>query len=140
MELEAKIIQVLQPQSGTSASGKAWSKIGFVVETGGQYPKKAYFEVFGQDKYSAMPLQVGLDVKISFDIEAHEYNGRWFNSVNAWRVEQAYPQPNPQQQVFQQPQQPQQAYQPMAAPQPIPQQQQQPQPQHPQSAPGQLPF
>jgi hypothetical protein len=24
---------------------------------------------------------------VSFDLDAHEYNGRWFNSVTAWKVE-----------------------------------------------------
>ena len=23
---------------------------------------------------------------VSFDIDAHEYNGRWYNSIRAWKV------------------------------------------------------
>ena len=30
-----------------------------------------------------------LMVKVSFEIDAHEYNGRWFNEVRAWDVRPA---------------------------------------------------
>ena len=29
---------------------------------------------------------VGKTVTVSFDIDAHEYEGRWFNELNAWGV------------------------------------------------------
>ena len=31
-------------------------------------------------------MQVGEEVTVSFDINAREYNGKWWNSVNAWQV------------------------------------------------------
>jgi hypothetical protein len=32
-------------------------------------------------------LQPGEDVKISFDPESREYNGRWYTDLRAWKVE-----------------------------------------------------
>ena len=32
-------------------------------------------------------IQEGQDLKISFDIDCREYNGRWYNDIRAWRVE-----------------------------------------------------
>lgn len=86
MEFKGKIIKVLPIVEGTSAKGE-WKKISFVVEEQGtQFPKKAFFEVFGEDKFKAMPLVVGEDVLVSFDVDAHEFNGRWYNTLRAWRV------------------------------------------------------
>lgn len=56
-----------------------------VLETQEQYPKKVAFDVLG-DKIAEFNLQVGEEVTVSFDINAREFNGKWFNSVNAWHV------------------------------------------------------
>ena len=37
-------------------------------------------------KITEFNLQVGEEVTVSFDINAREYNGKWWNSVNAWQV------------------------------------------------------
>jgi hypothetical protein len=29
---------------------------------------------------------IGKTVTVSFDIDAHEYEGRWFNEINAWGI------------------------------------------------------
>ena len=34
-------------------------------------------------------LQVGEELTVSFDIDAREWQGRWFNSIRAWKVERA---------------------------------------------------
>lgn len=85
MEITARVIAVLPIESGTSKSGNAWQKQSFVVETAEQYPKKMCFQLFG-DKVSGCPA-VGDEVKVLFDIDSHEYNGRWFTQLNAWKVE-----------------------------------------------------
>lgn len=84
-EITGKIIAVLPTRSGTSASGTQWSSQTAVIETHEQYPKKVAFDVLG-DKITKFNLQVGEEVTVSFDINAHEFNGKWFNSVNAWHV------------------------------------------------------
>lgn len=33
-----------------------------------------------------MNIQIGAEMTVSFDIDAHEYNGRWFNDIRAWRA------------------------------------------------------
>lgn len=44
------------------------------------------FEVFGPDKISQFNIQAGEDLTVSFDIDAREWNGRWYNQLRAWRV------------------------------------------------------
>ena len=84
-EITGKIIAVLPTRSGTSARGTQWSSQTAVIETHEQYPKRVAFDVLG-DKITEFNLQVGEEVTVSFDINAREYNGKWWNSVNAWQV------------------------------------------------------
>jgi len=87
MEITGKIIAVLPPSSGVSArTGNSWMSQDYVIETHDQYPRKCCFRVFGQDKIQNFNIQVGEEMTVSFDIDCHEYNGRWFNDVRAWAV------------------------------------------------------
>lgn len=92
MEIQGKLVHLLPEQSGTSASGNAWKKQEIVVETAEnpQYPKKICFTIFGEDRINSnlQGIKPGDEVKVSFDVESREYQGRWFSNVNAWRVEQ----------------------------------------------------
>lgn len=85
MDLQGKIIAELPPREGVSARGP-WKAQSFVVETHDAYPKKMVFDVFGDDRLSRFNIKVGQEVMVSFDIDAHEYNGRWYNSIRAFDV------------------------------------------------------
>lgn len=85
MELQGKIIAVLPERSGTSQRGNLWRSITYVLETQEQYPKKLAFDVTN-DKIDQLNIQFGEILTVQFDINAREYNGRWFNSINAWNV------------------------------------------------------
>ena len=87
MEIEGKIIVVLPAREGVSARGTQWKSQDYVLETHEQYPRKCCFSVFGSDKISLFNIQSGEELRVSFDIDAHEYNGRWFNNIRAWRVQ-----------------------------------------------------
>lgn len=87
MELAGKVIAVLEPRGGTSKSGNEWKVQEYVIETHDQYPRKMCFDVFGDDKIKQFNIQVGEELNVSFDIDAREWNGRWFNSIRAWKVE-----------------------------------------------------
>ena len=100
MEVQGRVIQVLPTQSGTSSSGNAWEKSGFVIETGGQYPKQIAFEVFNSREVADL-AQVGREVIVSVNLESREYKDRWYTTARAWKVRYAdggsasQPQPQP---------------------------------------------
>lgn len=123
MEIQGKIITALPERSGTSARGNQWRSITYVLETQERYPRKVAFDVVN-DNISKLNIQVGEVLTVKFDIDAREYNQKWFNSIQAWDVQRMQPQgfqPQPTQQaqqaqvvppyaqnaqVYQQPQQP----------------------------------
>ncbi len=87
MEITGKIIAVLPERGGTSKTGNEWKMQEYVLETHEQYPKKICFNVFGADKIAQFNIQAGDELTVSFDINAREYQGRWYNDIRAWRVE-----------------------------------------------------
>ena len=91
MEATGKIIAVMPANSGTSQrTGQTWMSQQYVLEVPGMYPKRMVFEVFGEDRIKNFGLKQGEDdVTISFEIDAHEFNGRWFNEVRAYNVKRA---------------------------------------------------
>lgn len=102
MEIIGKIIVALPEQTGVSKAGNTWKKKEYVLETQETYPKKVHFDLFG-DRADKYPLSVGQTIRLSFDIESREYNGRWFTSIRGWQAEpvaDTAPQPA---QTYQQP-------------------------------------
>ena len=91
MEITGKIIAALEPREGVSKrTGNNWKSQEFVIETtDGQFPRHCVFRVFGEDRLRQFNIQVGQELTVSFDIDAHEYQGRWFNDISAWRVQAA---------------------------------------------------
>lgn len=85
MELQGKVIAVLPARSGVSARGE-WKSQSFVIETHDSFPRKMVFDVFGEERLTRFNIQLGQEVNVSFDIDAHEYNGRWFNNIHAFDV------------------------------------------------------
>jgi hypothetical protein len=92
MELTGTIIAVLPAQSGVSQrSGNQWMSQQYVIEVPGQYPKRCVFTLFGEDRIKQFNLHQGEQgITVQFDIDAHEYNGRWFNEVRAYNIIRPY--------------------------------------------------
>ena len=53
----------------------------------GKYPQEINIG-FVQDKTSLLDnLRVGQEVTVTFDIRGREYNGRYFNNLQGWKIE-----------------------------------------------------
>ncbi|MCQ2335135.1 MAG: DUF3127 domain-containing protein [Paludibacteraceae bacterium] len=108
MEIVGKVIQVLPLQQGVSArTNNPWSIKTFILETQENYPRKVAIEIFGDQRIADNPCDVDQVVTVSFDLESREFNGRWYTSVRAWKVQQGVV-------ISQQP-----ATAPVGAPQPV---------------------
>lgn len=85
-KITVTVQQILPEQTGIAkASGKEWRKGGFVVTTGGQYPKTICVTLFGK-ALDDIKVEVGKEYEISLNIESREYNGRWYTEVSAWKA------------------------------------------------------
>ncbi len=125
MEIQGKIVAVLPTRNGTSKTGSPWSSATYVLQTQEMYPRRIAFDVMNEN-ITQFNIRQDEFLKVSFDINAHEYNGKWFNSVKAWAVQRVGTgQTQPQQTAIPNP------------PQAYPQQQQ---PEPPASADPSLPF
>ena len=85
MEISGKIIAVLPMASGQGKNGM-WRSQDYVLETTDQYPKKVCFYLFN-DKIDQFPMAIDDVVNVSFDVESREYNGRWYTTIRAWKVD-----------------------------------------------------
>ncbi len=88
LEIEGRIAQKLNVQSGRSARGE-WSKQEFILEfQDGNFTSNAVFSVWGEDKVKDLEAyEIGRQVKVSFGISSREYNGRWYTDLRAWRIQ-----------------------------------------------------
>ena len=87
LEIEGTIAQKLPVQSGSSARGP-WAKQEFILEyPDGNFTAKVCFTAFGQDRVQDLgKYQVGDKVKVSFNLKSREYNGRWYNDLQIWKI------------------------------------------------------
>jgi hypothetical protein len=86
LEITGKVIQLLPEQTGTGKNG-TWVRRDFVIETTDQYPKKVCFSGWGDKANIVNNLQTGQMVKVSFNPESREYNGKWYTDLRAWKIE-----------------------------------------------------
>ena len=77
-------IKLIQ-EAKTFDSGFTKREMVVIVEDG-KYPQEINVE-FVQDKVSLLDsLQVGQEVTVTFDIRGREYNGRYFNNLQGWKI------------------------------------------------------
>lgn len=89
MELTGILIKKVGEREGVSQrNGLSWRMAEYLVEVPGQYPRHTVFSVSdGQvGRIARFDSLIGKTVTVSFDLDAHEYNGRWFNDITAWGI------------------------------------------------------
>lgn len=93
LEINGKVILVLQEQTGSGKNG-AWVKQDFVIETNEQFPKKVCFSAWGDKAAQVKRLTAGTQVKVSFNAESREFNGKWYTDLRIWKLEASGSQDN----------------------------------------------
>lgn len=86
MELTGKLERVLDPETGQGKNGM-WKKQLFVVETLGNFPKKVAFQAWGDKADALGNFRTGDIVKVYFDPESREFNGKFYTDLRAWRID-----------------------------------------------------
>jgi hypothetical protein len=86
LKIQGRVLEILDPTSGVSKSGKEWNKQEFVVETEEQYPKNICFTLFNANTDFLSGVQVNDKVSVLFSVESREFNGKWYHNINAFNV------------------------------------------------------
>ena len=89
MELTGILVKKLGENEGVSQrTGVAWKSADFLLEIPAQYTRHIKFDVRDgqQNRIARFESMIGKTVTVSFDIDAHEYQGRWFNELQAWGI------------------------------------------------------
>ncbi len=86
LEIEGKLVLKLAIQTGKGANGE-WKKQDFVIETSGDYPKKICFSAWGDKSEALARINEGSHVKVSFEPNSREYQGKWYTDLRAWKIE-----------------------------------------------------
>lgn len=93
MEVKGFLKGKVGSQTGTSQrSDSDWQTDEWLLYIPGMYEKHIKLDVRGVDRckqwdefYKNMPNKDSY-VLVKFEINAHEYKGRWFNNVEAWDI------------------------------------------------------
>src|SRR5947208_12458586 len=86
LEITGKVFTVLPSQNGQGQKGP-WVKQNFVIETGDQYPKKVCLLAWNDKAEFVSRLKEGDEVKVAFDLESREFNGKWYTDAKVWKME-----------------------------------------------------
>jgi hypothetical protein len=88
LQLTGKLKEVFQEQ--TFPSG--FTKREFVITTDEQYPQDVKFELIKDKTALIDKYETGQSVTVSFNVRGSFYNGKYYVSLQAWRIESAPPQ------------------------------------------------
>ena len=91
MELKGTIKTITEVVEGVTKDGKAWKKVVFVIANNEGYNDTEQifaFEIFGEEKVDKFIQYNSVDkeVVVSFNIKTNEWQGKYFTSLQAWKV------------------------------------------------------
>jgi hypothetical protein len=88
MEIKGTLVAILPLESGITKAGKDWQKLTIIIEFNeGNYQKKLALSATKEELIKTLQnLKQGDSITASINLESREFNGKWFNSVNVWKV------------------------------------------------------
>lgn len=92
LKTRGTITKILPTQTGESAKGE-WKKTSFVLDTKEEYNNIYCFDIFGAEKVDEFLKynKEGKDVEVDFNVRTNEYNGKYYTSLQAWKVFKSEP-------------------------------------------------
>lgn len=85
MEIKGVIKAVMEVRSGAKKDGGQWHSQTVVLHVEDEkFPKDLALDISGDICGS---INIGDKVSAQFDVSSREWNGKWFTSARAWKVE-----------------------------------------------------
>ena len=96
MELKGKLESKLTVEKGTSKAGKEWVKQTIIINNGDQYNPQTAISFFGDEKVKMLEkFAEGKEVVVGVNISSKEFNGKWYNQIDGWKISEAGATPSP---------------------------------------------
>ena len=94
LQITGVLKTVLPLETGTTKAGSEWQKQSYIVANNDGYESKKQiycFEVFGEEKVQNFNKfnKVGDSVTVDFNISTNEWNGKYFTSLQSWKISKA---------------------------------------------------
>ena len=88
LNVTGKITTVLEKQSGTTKSGTDWQTQTFILDNNEKYNNIFAFDLFGSEKIENFNKynKIGQTVNVEFNINCREYQGKYYTSLSAWKI------------------------------------------------------
>lgn len=88
MEATGILLKKVNERQGVSQNGVAWKRADYILQTEEMFPKHICFSVAdGQvGRFAQFDSMLGKEVTVMFNVDAREYNGRWYNDVQAYGI------------------------------------------------------
>ena len=89
-------------QSGMSQNGNPWYRQTIVVDVAGYNGsfRKIALQATGDKVGDLQSMQLGDKVEVSYQVTAREYNGKWYNNVDLYKIEREEEVQQPMQKVL----------------------------------------
>lgn len=88
MQEHGRVIVAMQPRTGISPrTNMQWMSQEYVILVEGRWERKVMFSLWGQETIAKANLQLGEYITVHADVDAHEFEGRWFNEIRAYDIE-----------------------------------------------------
>lgn len=83
------IAYLSEVQSGVSQSGNAWARQTIVVDVEGYNGtfRKLALQASGNIVEELKGVAAGTKVEVSYQVTAREWNGKWYNNVDLYKIE-----------------------------------------------------
>lgn len=83
------ITHMSEVQSGTSQNGNPWYRQTIVVDVAGYNGsfRKIALQATGDKVGELESMQLGDKVEVSYQVTAREYNGKWYNNVDLYKID-----------------------------------------------------
>ena len=83
------ITHMSEVQSGMSQNGNPWYRQTIVVDVAGYNGsfRKIALQATGDKVGELESMQLGDKVEVSYQVTAREYNGKWYNNVDLYKID-----------------------------------------------------
>tara|TARA_Y100001938_G_scaffold63817_1_gene88790 strand:+ start:1154 stop:1477 length:324 start_codon:yes stop_codon:yes gene_type:complete len=86
MEIKGTLVKKLKAEAGTSKAGKPWKSQLCIIDTDLDFKNQVAIKFMG-DKISLLDnVNEGDDVTVSCNVYSREYNGRFYNNIDGWKI------------------------------------------------------